>query len=218
MSSESFEFDAEPRNDAGKGASRRLRRAGLVPGVIYGGRADPEMISVAHHELIQHLDQESFYSHILTVNLAGNRQQVVLKDLQRHPAKPFILHLDLQRVSADEKIRVQVPLHFANENEAVGVKRGGVVSHHMSDVEISCLPKHLPEYLELDVTPLDQGDSIHLSGIPLPEGVELTALAAEGAEDLIVVSVHAGHGGSMEDEDVEGEGEGEQSGEGFIED
>ena len=214
MSTESFEFDAEPRNDAGKGASRRLRRAGLVPGVIYGGRADPEMISVAHHELIQHLDHESFYSHILNVNLAGNRQQVVLKDLQRHPSKPFILHLDLQRVSADEKIRVQVPLHFVNENNAIGVKRGGVVSHHIVDVEISCLPKHLPEFIDIDITPLDQGDSIHLSEITLPEGVELTALAAEGAEDKIVVSVHAGHGGAMEDEEEEGE----EIGEGPVED
>ena len=216
MSTDTFEFDAEPRNDAGKGASRRLRRAGLVPGVIYGGRADPEMISVAHHELIQHLEHESFYSHILNVNLAGNRQQVVLKDLQRHPAKPFILHLDLQRVSADEKIRVHVPLHFINENQAVGVKRGGVVSHHFADVEISCLPKHLPEFIEIDVTDLDQGDSIHLSEIQLPEGVDLVALAAEGAEDKIVVSVHAGHGGAMEDE--EGEGEGEEIGEGPVED
>ncbi len=214
MSTESFEFDAEPRNDAGKGASRRLRRAGLVPGVIYGGHADPEMSSVAHHELIQHLDHESFYSHILNVNLAGNRQQVVLKDLQRHPSKPFILHLDLQRVSADEKIRVQVPLHFVNENNAIGVKRGGVVSHHIVDVEISCLPKHLPEFIDIDITPLDQGDSIHLSEITLPEGVELTALAAEGAEDKIVVSVHAGHGGAMEDEEEEGE----EIGEGPVED
>ena len=211
----SFEFGAVPRSDAGKGASRRLRRAGLVPGVIYGGHADPEMISVAHHELIQHLDHESFYSHILNVNLAGNRQQVVLKDLQRHPSKPFILHLDLQRVSADEKIRVQVPLHFVNENNAIGVKRGGVVSHHIVDVEISCLPKHLPEFIDIDITPLDQGDSIHLSEITLPEGVELTALAAEGAEDKIVVSVHAGHGGAMEDEEEEG---GEEIGEGPVED
>jgi large subunit ribosomal protein L25 len=214
MSTDTFEFDAEPRNDAGKGASRRLRRAGLVPGVIYGGHADPEMISVAHHELIQHLEQESFYSHILDVNVGGNRQQVVLKDLQRHPSKPFILHLDLQRVSADEKIKVQVPLHFINENKAIGVKRGGVVSHHMADVEISCLPKHLPEFIEIDVTALDQGDSIHLSEILLPEGVELTALAAEDAEDKIVVSVHAGHGGAMEDEE---EG-GEEPGEGPVED
>ena len=212
MSTDSFEFDAEPRSDAGKGASRRLRRAGMVPGVIYGGHADPEMISVAHHELIQHLEHEAFYSHILSVNVAGNRQQVVLKDLQRHPAKPFILHLDLQRVSADEKIRVQVPLHFINENKAIGVKRGGVVSHHIVDVEISCLPRHLPEFIEIDMTPLDQGDSVHLSEIQLPEGVELTALAAEGAEDKIVVSVHAGHGGAME------EGEGEEIGEGPVED
>ena len=208
MSTDTFEFDAEPRNDAGKGASRRLRRAGLVPGVIYGGHADPEMISVAHHELIQHLDHEAFYSHILTVNVAGNRQQVVLKDLQRHPAKPFVMHLDLQRVTADEKIKVQVPLHFINESSAVGVKKGGVVSHHIVDVEISCLPKDLPEFIEVDVEALDQGDSIHLSEIRLPEGVELTALAAEGAEDAMVVSVHAGHGGAALEEEEGEAGEG----------
>jgi len=203
----SFEIDAAPRSDAGKGASRRLRRAGLVPGIIYGGHLDPEMIAVVHNELLQHLEQEAFYSHILTVDVAGKKQQVVLKDLQRHPSKPFVQHLDLQRVTADEKIRVHVPLHFVNETKAPGIKMGGVASHQLMDVEISCLPADLPEFIEIDMSNMQMGDAVHLSDIVLPQGVEIPALASEGAEDPVVVNIHGGHVAPTAEGEEEGEGE-----------
>ena len=200
----SFEIDALPRSDAGKGASRRLRATGLVPGIIYGGHKDPQMISVVHSDLLQHLEHEVFYSHILTVDVAGNKQQVVLKDMQRHPSKPFVLHLDLLRVTADEKIRVNVPLHFVNESKAPGVKMGGIASHQLADVEISCLPRDLPEFIEIDMAGMEIGDVVHLSEIKLPSGVEIPALASEGAEDLVVASIH---GAQLAPEVGEGEGE-----------
>jgi large subunit ribosomal protein L25 len=189
----SFDIDAVPRTDAGKGASRRLRRAGLVPGIIYGGHKEPEMIATVHNELLQHLEHESFYSHILTVDVAGNKQKVVLKDMQRHPSKPFVLHLDLLRVTAHDKIRVHVPLHFVNEAKAPGVKMGGTVSHQLTDVEVSCLPTDLPEFIEIDMSNMAMGEALHLSDIKLPEGVEIPALASEGAEDPVVVNIHGGH-------------------------
>ena len=203
--SDLFEINAQPRSDMGKGASRRLRRQGLVPGIVYGAHRDPEMLSLVHSDMIQHLEHEAFYSHILTLNVGDNKgQQVILKDMQRHPSKPFILHMDFQRVSADEKIRTHVPLHFINEATAVGVKMGGVVSHHLPDVEISCLPKDLPEYIEVDLAEMEIGDITLMSGLKLPEGVELTALTA-GQDDLPVASIHTGHVGEeeMESEDEE---------------
>ena len=204
----SFEIAAVPRSDAGKGASRRLRRTGLVPGIIYGGHKEPEMISVVHNELLQHLEHEAFYSHILTVDVGGNKQQVVLKDMQRHPSKPFVLHLDLLRITADEKIRVHVPLHFVNESKAPGVKMGGAVSHQLVDVEVSCLPRDLPEFIEIDMSELQMGDAVHLSEIKLPPGVEIPALASEGAEDLVVVNIHGTHVAPEAGEGPEGEATG----------
>ncbi len=208
--SDTFTIDAQPRSDEGKGASRRLRRQGLVPGIIYGGETAPEMISLAHNELIQHLEHEAFYSHILSVNVAGKAEQVILKDMQRHPAKPFVMHVDFQRVSAKKKLKTHVPLHFVGENVAPGVKMGGAVSHHVTDVEITCLPKDLPEYIEVDMSAMEIGDAVHLSEIKLPEGVEIPALAQGPEQDLVVVNIHAGHGGIDEEaEGAEGEGAGE---------
>ena len=132
--SEVFEIEALPRSDTGKGASRRLRRTGLVPGIVYGAHKDPAMISVVHNELLQHLEHEAFYSHILTLKLDGKSEQVILKDMQRHPAKPFVNHVDFQRVSASEKLKTSVPIHFINESTSVGVKMGGAVSHHIAHV------------------------------------------------------------------------------------
>ncbi|WP_039960773.1 50S ribosomal protein L25/general stress protein Ctc, partial [endosymbiont of Riftia pachyptila] len=169
----SFEITAQPRSDTGKGASRRLRRTGMVPGIIYGGHQEPSMISLAHNELILHLDHEAFYSHILNLKVGDATEQVVLKDLQRHPAKPFIMHIDFQRISAGEKIRMQVPLHFTNQETAPGTKAGGQASHMLSDVEITCLPKDLPEFIEVDMGEMNVGDAIHLSELKLPAGVEL---------------------------------------------
>ncbi len=187
-----FEVIAEPRSDKGKGASRRLRRQGLIPGIVYGAHQEPELISLGHNELILRLEHEAFYSHLLELKVGNRVLNVVLKDLQRHPAKPFVLHADFQRVQADEKIRMTVPLHFLNAAAAKGVKLGGgVVSHNLTEIEISCLPKDLPEFIGVDLIDLDLGDIIHLSEVSLPPGVEL-AQAPE--PDVPVVVIHAGHG------------------------
>jgi len=186
--SDVFQIKAQPRSDKGKGASRRLRRQGLVPGIVYGAHKEPESISLVHHELAHQLETESFFSHILTLKVGSKSQKVIIKDMQRHPAKPFITHVDFLRVSAKEKLRTNIPLHFLHEDTCVGVKAGGVLSRSITDVEVSCLPADLPEYIEVDVGGLDIGDSILLSGLVAPKGVELTALIS-GADDVPVVSV-----------------------------
>jgi large subunit ribosomal protein L25 len=201
----SFEIDAKPRADTGKGASRRLRREGLVPAIVYGGHDQPEMVSLVHSALIRHLDEEAFYSHVLDLKVGDKVSKVVLKDLQRHPAKPFIQHVDFQRVSAGEKIRMTVPLHFLNEDSARGVKIGGAVSHNITEVEITCLPKDLPEYIAIDMAEMEIGDIVHLSEIPMPEGV---SLAHAPDPDLPVVILHGGHAAGPE------EGEGGEAGPG----
>ena len=197
---ENFEIEAVSRSDQGKGASRRLRREGLVPGVIYGGGKDPEMFATKHNELIQHLEHEAFYSHILTVKVDGKGQRVVLKDLQRHPAKPFVVHVDLLRVAESDRIKMHVPLHFLNEASCPGVKAGGQVSHTISDVEVICAAKDLPEYIEVDLGNLNLGDILHLTDLKMPEGVALVALShGDPAEhDAAVVSIHAARGGAGE--------------------
>jgi large subunit ribosomal protein L25 len=200
-----FEINAQSREDAGKGASRRLRRTAQVPGVVYGGKSEPKMISLLHNELMLHLEHESFYSHILSLKIDGKAEQVILKDLQRHPAKPLVLHADFQRVSSDTKLRTSVPFHFIGEDVAVGVKKGGVVSHSITSVEVGCLPKDLPEYIGVDVSALDIGDNIHLSEVQLPKGVEILALAQGEEQDMIVVSVHSSHGGMGDEEQADAE-------------
>ncbi len=181
-----FELVAEFRDDMGKGASRRLRRLGKVPVIMYGGGREPRTLSVGHDELMHHLDNEAFYSSILNVKVGNEDQDAILKDIQRHPAKRAVVHLDLLRVVAGEKIRVSVPLHFINEETAVGVKQGGgTVFHNLTELEISVLPKDLPEYIEVDVEALELGESITISQVTLPEGVEI----ASGAPDDQVVSI-----------------------------
>ena len=187
----SFELNAESRTDTGKGASRRLRHAGKIPAIMYGGNKDPESLTLNHNEVIRNLGNEAFYSHILTVNVGGSKTRAVLRDLQRHPSKPFVQHMDLQRVSEAEKLRMNVPLHFIGEEDAPGVKAGGMVSHEIIEVEIECLPRDLPEYVEVDVSGLDIGDSLHLSDLKMPEGAVLLELARGEGHDLGVVSVHA---------------------------
>ncbi len=211
MSSE-FVLTAEPRTEQGKGASRRLRREGKVPAILYGAGKDPVPLSLNHNELLKQLENEAFYSHILTVELDGKTEQAVLKDLQRHPAKPFILHLDLMRVSAGEKIRVNVPLHFVGEDVAPGVKiGGGIVTHAVTEVEISCLPKDLPEYIEVDLSALELGESLHLSDLKLPPGVELVQLLQGEEHDVAVAAIQATRGstaaGAAEEGGEEGEAE-----------
>ena len=200
--SASFTIDAELRTDTGKGASRRLRRSGRLPGIIYGAHQEPTMISLQHHILFNQLDNEAFYSNLLTLNLQGRQETVILKDMQRPPAKPYFLHVDFQRVQADEKIRLNVPLRFINEETCPGVKMGGQISHTITDLEVSCLPRNLPEYIEVDMGEMELGDTLHISELKLPEGAESTL--GEG-EDLIVVSIHTAHAG-----EEEGEQEGEE--------
>lgn len=207
---EDFQVNAVPRSDTGKGASRRLRRTGQIPGILYGGQdKEPTMISVRFNEMYKHLESEAFYSHILTVKVGSSEQaQAVLKDVQRHPASGEVLHFDLQRISASEKLTMSVPLHFINEEKCIGVKQhGGVISHQLTEVEVRCLPKDLPEFIEIDMSSLDVGDVLHLSSITWPDGVECIQLSHGEEHDLPVVSVlghGSGHGSTeelKEDED-----------------
>lgn len=186
----SFELVAEVRADKqGKGASRRLRHAGRVPAILYGGHAEPATLSFDHQKLQVALQNERFFTTLLSIKIGDKTQAAILKDLQRHPAKPTILHLDLQRVLDNEPIRMTIPLHFKNASVAPGVKTGGgLVSHLTSEVEVTCLPKDLPEYLEIDMVDMQLNETKHLSDIPLPAGVSLVLLAH--GRDEAVVSVH----------------------------
>jgi large subunit ribosomal protein L25 len=200
----SFELNAEPRNDTGKGASRRLRHAGKVPAIMYGGGKDPEALSLSHNEVLRNLQHEAFYSHILTVKSGGAETQAILRDLQRHPSKAIIMHMDLQRISASEKLKTNAPVHCIGEDVAPGVKAGGLVSHDLTEVAIECLPKDLPEYIEVDLSGLDVGESIHLSDLKVPEGVTLVDLARGEDHDISVVSIHAKR--VVDETALEGEG------------
>ena len=186
-----FEFEAEIRTGTGTSASRALRRSNRVPAVLYGGDASPVLLALDHNKLVRQLDDEAVYSHLLRVKFNGQDERVILKDLQRHPSKAAILHMDLQRVSETEKIRVHVPLHFVGEDASVGVKKGGIVTHNLVNVEISCLPDVLPEYLDVDLSGLDIGESIHLSQLSVPEGVEIPALGQGAEQDVTVVAIHS---------------------------
>ena len=186
----SFELSAEPRGDQGKGASRRLRHAGKVPAILYGGHADARNLSLEHTRLLGLIDNEKFYSSIISVNVGSEKQAAIVKDVQMHPARNAVLHVDLQRVNENEKIRLHLPIHFKGEAISPGVKsQGGVVSHLMQDVEVVCLPKDLPEFLELDLSAMNLNDTLFLADIQLPAGVTVSALAH--GRNAPVVSIHA---------------------------
>jgi len=207
--SEFIEVVAQTRDDGGKGASRRLRRQGLVPGIVYGGHQEPQMIALPHNVLVRSLEEEAFYSSLLDLKVGEERAKVVLKDLQRHPAKPFILHVDFQRVSMAEKLRMTVPLHFENEETAVGIKAGGKLSRNLTEVEITCLPNDLPEFIAVDLGAMEIGDILHLSELTLPEGVEL--ISTTDVETPVVL-IHAGYSDTDAEDGEDGEaggGEGE---------
>ncbi len=187
-----FEFVAQARGQSGKNAARNVRRQGNVPAVIYGGHQDPQMLVLNHNEVIKHLEHEAVYSHILDVTIDGKTEKAVLKGVQRNPAKFQVMHLDFMRVSMSERIKVHVPLHFVNESISVGGKKGGVAAHSLVDVEVTCLPGALPEFVEVDLAKLDIGGSIHLSDLVLPAGVEVVALAQGPEHDLPVVSMMPG--------------------------
>ena len=185
-----FELSAEPRNDQGKGASRRLRHSGKVPAILYGAHVEPTRLSLEHHKLLALVADEKFYSSIISVNVGAQKQPVIIKDVQMHPARTAVVHVDLQRVLDTEKIRLYLPIHFKGAAAAPGVKtQGGVVSHHMADIEVTCLPKDLPEYIELDLSAMNLNDSLFVSDIKVPAGVTVSALA-HGANPP-VVSIHA---------------------------
>ena len=186
-----FSLNAEVRSDLGKGASRRLRRnVAMVPAVIYGGEKAPQSISLLAKELAKLLENEAAFSHVLSLNVAGSTESVLIKALQRHPAKGYVLHADFVRVIAGQKLTAHVPLHFINQETSVGVKQqGGEVSHVLAEVEVSCLPKDLPEFIEVDMAKVEVGQIVHLSDLKLPQGVELVALAH--GNDLAVANIHA---------------------------
>lgn len=201
-----FEFVAENRNASGRGGARAVRRSGMVPAVVYGGESEPKAIVLDHNDVVKHLSREAVYSHVLDLKIDGKSEKAILKDIQRHPARPQILHMDFMRVDEAQALKVNVPLHFINEETCIGVKAGGVVTHAMVDIEVSCLPSKLPEYIEVDLSAIDIGGSVHLSNIVVPEGVEIVALAQEGEHDHTVAQVMKVRKEEEIDEVEEGDG------------
>ncbi|MDA9109496.1 50S ribosomal protein L25/general stress protein Ctc [Woeseiaceae bacterium] len=205
--SDEFNLIAEMRDDRGKGASRRLRRQGKVPAIIYGAGREPRALMFDHNKVLRELENASFYSSILTIKVGDESRAAIVKDIQRHPAKKLILHIDFQRIVEDEKIRMQIPIHFLGEEDAIGVKiGGGSVSRLMTELEVSCLPKDLPEFLEVDISELELDQMLHVSNISLPVGVEISEIVLE--QDQAIVSI-AEIKEIIEEEIIEGEGEGE---------
>ncbi len=205
MSTEDFTIEATVRADRGKGASRRLRHTETVPGIVYGANKEATAISTDHKKLMHHLEHEAFYSHILTLDLDGNKEKVILKDLQRHPAKMAVLHLDLQRVDANTKIRMLVPLHYINADDCPGVKEGGIVTHSSTEVEVHCLPGDLPEFINVDLSSVELNGNVHLSDLELPKGVELIELTHGAGHDQSIASVHLARGAKESDDEGEAE-------------
>lgn len=185
-----FEIVAEARTELGKGNIRRLRRTGQIPGVLYGESQEPVSFKLPRHVIRKQLENEAFFSHILTVNIDGKPSQAVLKAVQRHPGTSDVMHIDLLRISATHKITMQVPIHLDNEDKAAGLRAGGTLARNMNEVEINCLPKDLPEFISVDIIDLNIGEAVHLSELSLPEGVEIPALAQETEHDFLVVSIH----------------------------
>jgi len=202
MSDAIFNLDASVRADRGKGASRRLRHEGKVPAILYGGGKDPVSLTLEHNKVIQAQDFEAFYSHVLTLNIEGKKVEALVKDMQRHPFKPKVMHIDFQRIVAGEKLQTNVPLHFVNEDKAPGIKNeGGYADHLMQELEVTCLPKDLPEYIEVDMIAVEMGQTLHLSDIVLPKGVESVELNKEGDDhDLALVTIKAPKGPSASEE------------------
>jgi len=182
-----IEINAAKRDTQGTGASRRLRRAGRVPGVVYGAGKDAQSVDFDHKELYFGLKNEAFHSSVLTLNLDGVKESVLLRDFQMHPYKPFLQHVDFQRVDATQKVHVKVPLHFLNADTSPGVKKsGGMVSHVCTEVEVACLPADLPGFIEVDLNDLSADQSLHMSHLKLPQGVELSGLHGE---DPVVATI-----------------------------
>jgi len=211
-----YRLNLTSRDTVGKGASRRLRRlAEIVPAIIYGGKKAPQNVSITHKDLVKALENEGFYSQIIELNVDGQTEDVILKDVQRHPAKPVILHADFLRIDKTQKLTVRVPLHFINEETSVGVKmQGGAVSHTMTEIEIICLPADLPEFIEVDMADVEVDTTVHISDLSLPKGVESVALAQGSDHDLPVAAIHVPKEVSVD----EPEADSAEGGEGDAED
>ena len=207
-----YRLSAQSREEAWKGSSRRLRRLeGLVPAIVYGGKNKPTSIQLAHKDLKRALEEESFFSSVITLEIDGNEEPVILKALQRHPAKPIVLHADFQRATAGTVLKVNVPVHFLNETICKGVKmQGGVIHHDAVEIEVSCSPKDLPEFIEVDLAEVELDQVVHLSDLKAPKAVTFVALAHDS--DLPVVSIHKAKGASAEPaaDEAEGESEGDE--------
>lgn len=193
MSKTEFILEASPRKDVGKGASRRLRRLeDLIPAVIYGDEKEPTSITLKHNEFAHAIENEAFFSQILTIKIGKTEESVVIKDLQRHPSRPVLIHADFLRVSANKPIHVRVPIHFINEEECIGVKLdGGQINHLLTELEISCLPKDLPEFIQVFMAELKLGESIHIADLALPEGVTSVDLTHGEENNLAIAAVNA---------------------------
>lgn len=186
-----FDLIAEKREEKGTSASRRLRHAGKIPAVIYGGDKGSEMVAFNHDKIYHLLEQEAFHTSVLTIKHGKDSEQAILRDLQMHPFRQQVVHMDLQRISATEKLHMQVPLHYVGEDQAPGVKlQDGLFSHLMTDLDVTCLPKDLPEFLPVDVSEMNLGDTLHLSDLVVPDGVEVTSLT-HGGNDLAMVTITA---------------------------
>ena len=204
------ELNASIREDMGKGASRRLRRENKLPAIVYGSGKDPVNLELFQKDVQHELHNESFYTQVLSLNVDGKKEDVLLRDLQHHPYRMDIMHMGFQRVDAKKAVHVLVPLHFEGEDTAPGVKtEGGAVSHVVAEVEVTCLPKDIPEFIVVDISGMHTNEILHLSDLKLPAGVELLALKQGEDHDTAVVSIHPRKGGSADDDEEAGEaGEG----------
>ncbi len=195
-----IEFNATKRELQGTSASRRLRRAGRVPGIIYGGESQPQPIDIDHNEIFQHLRKEAFYSSVLTMNLDGAQQLCLLRDVQRHAYKQIILHIDFQRIDASHLIHQKVPLHFINADSPAVKQAGGMVQHIMTELNVKCMPKDLPGFIEVDLQDLAGGESIHVSQLKMPDGVE--AVVHRGEDPVVATIVVRGGAAAAEELEV----------------
>ncbi len=210
MSADQFELNCSVRADSGKGASRRLRRLdNAIPAILYGGNKDPMALTIAHDDILHATENEAFFSHIITLNIGKDKEKAVVKALQRHPAKRLIMHADFLRVDEKQAITMKVPLHFINEDKCVGVKLGsGSIRRTLNELEISCLPNNLPQYIEVDMLEVEVGQTLHISDIALPEGVTSVALSHGEDSDLSIAQVQAPRGsGDGDSLDATDEGE-----------
>ena len=201
-----FEIQCEARDARGRSGNRRLRQLGKVPAVIYGGNRDTSVVALDHNMLERHMKNPAFYTSVLTVNVGSESHSVVVKDVQRHPARSDVMHLDFQRIVEDEELTLNVPIHFVGEEVAKGVKeQGGVIEHLATDLEVSCLPRNLPEFIEVDVSHLELNQILHMSDLKLPEGVSLVALQHDQDLPIVTVSQPRREEAEPEAEGVEGE-------------